>query len=322
MDDTAITDIVVATDGSDLGDRAVDTAFALSTALGARVHPCTVVDPFSTRQRVSDLRSHRTEANDLVDRLATRAKREGLDADPVVREGRPHEELLALVAETDADLIVVGTHGRGGARRALLGSVTEKLIRTADCPVLVTHGADPEPPSWGSDSRLLVATDGSDAAAPAERVGVDLAAALGAHLTAVSAVDEAAALSAVAGGALSQDTIAAVRRSLGERADDAIKGVLTRATDAGVDADSEVLMGEPSAAVRDYSSDIGADLIVVGTHGRGGIRRVVLGSVAERVIRGADRPVLVVPAAAESLAETVDDAPEAAEDGESESKPE
>jgi len=64
-----------------------------------------------------------------------------------------------------------------------------------------------------------------------------------------------------------------------------------------------VLGGEPSRAICGYASDAGADLIVVGTHGRGGIRRVVLGSVAERVIRGADRPVLVVPSAAGDLAE-------------------
>ncbi len=93
-----------------------------------------------------------------------------------------------------------------------------------------------------------------------------------------------------------------MRRALDERADDAVAGVLERAAEAGVDAASEVLVGEPGGAIRGYAADTDADLIVVGTHGRGGIRRAVLGSVAERVLRGADRPVLVVPARAGTLA--------------------
>ncbi|MFC7070985.1 universal stress protein [Halobaculum lipolyticum] len=307
MTDTRFADIVVGTDGSEPGGAAVETAYALAAALGARVHPCTVVDPYPTGQRLTDLRRHRAAAADLVDRLRDRADRAGVDADPTVREGRPHAELTAYAAETDADLIVVGTHGRGGARRALLGSVAEKLIRTADVPVLVTHEGDDAGRTWGPESRLLVATDGSDAARPAERVGVGLAASLDARLAAVSVVDEAAALSTVGGGMLGGDTIAAVKRALDERADRALTRVSALADDAGVDADSTVLVGEPGAAIRDYAADTDTDLIVVGTHGRGGIRRVVIGSIAERVIRGADRPVLVVPARAGSLAEERDD---------------
>ncbi|WP_435062758.1 universal stress protein [Halobaculum sp. EA56] len=307
MDDSRIADVVVATDGSDPAAAAVGTAFSLASALDAGVHPCTVVNPFVIGRTVADLSDAREEAERRVEDLAERAREAGLDAAPAVREGRVVAELLAHAGETDADLIVVGTHGRGGARRALLGSVAEKLIRTADVPVLVVPAAVRESEGagreWGPDTRVLLATDGSDAAAPAERVGVGLAGALGARLVAVSVVDEPGTVANVGGGLLTEETIAAVRRALDEGADEAVGRVLDRASEAGVDAEGEVIGGEPSRAIRGYAADTDADLIVVGTHGRGGIRRIVLGSVAERVVRGADRPVLVVPAAAGTLAE-------------------
>ncbi|MFC6786168.1 universal stress protein [Halobaculum halobium] len=306
MDDHEFTEIVVATDGSDPADAAVETGLALSGALGARLHACTVVDPFATGQRVTDLRAAREDADDRVTAIAELARDAGIDAEPVVREGTPHRELSAYLNDAGADLLVIGTHGRGGARRALLGSVAEKLVRTVDVPVLVVHGGDlpgEDGPRWSADAEILLATDGSDAAATAERTGVALAGALGAHLSAVSVVNEAGAVANVGGGLLTDETVSAVRRALDERASDAVDAVVARARETGIDADGEVIGGEPSRAICGYASDAGADVIVVGTHGRGGIRRVVLGSVAERVIRGADRPVLVVPAAAGAFAE-------------------
>lgn len=300
MDDTRLSDIVVATDGSDPAAAAVDAAIGLAAGTGATLHACTVVNPFPTGQKLTDLRRHRTEANERVESTASRAEEAGVDAVGTVREGVPADELLAYVDEVGADMVVIGTHGRGGARRVLLGSVAEAVVRTADIPVLVVHG-DGERREWGAQSRVMLATDGSDAVIPAERIGIDLAAALGARVTAVSAVDEARALANVGGGVLTNDTIESVKRALTDRATDAVDRVLERATDAGVDADSEVIAGEPSRAICGYARDSDADLVVVGTHGRTGVRRVVLGSVAERILRAADRPVLVVPASAETF---------------------
>ncbi|SHG83756.1 universal stress protein [Halobaculum gomorrense] len=317
MDDTRLSDIVVATDGSDPAAAAVEAAIGLAAGTGARLHACTVVNPFPTGQKLTDLRDHREEAEERVKSIASRAEEAGVDAVATLREGVPADELLACVDEVGADVVVVGTHGRGGARRVLLGSVAEAIVRTADVPVLVVHG-DGERREWGSESRLVVATDGSDAVVPAERIGVDLAATLGARLTAVSAIDEARTLANVGGGVLTNETIESVKRALSERAGDAVDRVLERAEDAGLDADAEMIAGEPSRAVCGYARDADADLVVVGTHGRTGVRRVVLGSVAERILRAADRPVLVVPASAETFenAEGSVDA-EAGADGES-----
>ncbi|MXR42043.1 universal stress protein [Halobaculum sp. WSA2] len=305
MDDLEFADVVVATDGSDPAAAAVETAVSVSAALGARLHACTVVNPFAIGQRLPDLQAAREAADERVAAVAERARDAGVDVDPVVREGSPHRELSAYVDDVGADLLVLGTHGRGGTRRALLGSVTEKAVRTATVPVLVVHEhdrPDGNGPGW-TDAEIVLATDGSDAAAGAEQTGVALAGRIDAHLTAVSVVDEGGTVANIGGGMLTEETIAAVRRALDERAGEAVDRVLDRARDAGVDADGDVIGGEPSRAICGFASDDDADLIVVGTHGRGGIRRIVLGSVAERVIRGADRPVLVVPAASGSFIE-------------------
>ncbi|QZP38673.1 universal stress protein [Halobaculum magnesiiphilum] len=325
MEDMEFADVVVATDGSEPAAAAVETGLSLATALGARLHACTVVDPFAIGQRLPDLRAAREEADERVAAIAERAREAGVDAEPVVREGTPHRELSAYVDDVDANLFVIGTHGRGGARRALLGSVAEKLVRTVEVPVLVVHGNDrpgDDGPNWTDAAEIVLATDGSDAAAPAERTGVALSEALGARLTAVSVVDESGTVANVGGGMLTEETIAAVRRALDERAGDAVERVVERTREAGAEAAGEVIGGEPSRAICGYASDADADLIVVGTHGRGGIRRIVLGSVAERVIRCADRPVLVVPAAAGDLAEDEGDTEaEANEEADTEAEP-
>ncbi|WP_277555358.1 universal stress protein [Halobaculum limi] len=290
-----VTDIVVGTDGSDPATEAVDTAIAVAAAVGARVHPCAVVDPFPMGQRVTDVERNRQEAASFVEDAADRAREAGVEAVPEVRRGSPYKELVAHVAETDADLLVLGTHGRGGTRRVLLGSVAEAVIRTAEVPVLTVHGDD-EIRDWGPDSDVLVATDGSDAALPAEQVSVDLTAALGGRLTAVSAVDESRALASIGAGTVSDGVAESVRTALTEGATAALDRVRERADERGVPLTTEILDGEAGRRIREHAATVDADLVVVGTHGRRGIRRIMLGSVAERVVRSADRPVLVVPA--------------------------
>jgi nucleotide-binding universal stress UspA family protein len=159
----------------------------------------------------------------------------------------------------------MGTHGRSGVDRYLLGSLAERTLRTAHVPVLAVredsaHGPEP------AIEAVLLATDGGEGAERAADHAVAVAAATGAHLHALTVGDD--------GGPA-------------ERA-------AARAREAGVDATAAVRSGRPHEAIREYAEDHGADLVVVGTHGRSGVERVLLGSVAERVLRTATRPVLVV----------------------------
>ena len=140
--------ILVATDFSDTANAAFDYAVDLAKQLGAKV---TAVHAYelpvygfpngalvASVEMTTRIMSAAQEA--LESACKVRANR-GVDITPLVRQGVTWEEVHRVAEEIDADLIVIGTHGRRGLSRALLGSVAEKIIRTATRPVLTIHGA-------------------------------------------------------------------------------------------------------------------------------------------------------------------------------------
>ncbi|MFB6104686.1 MAG: universal stress protein [Halobacteriaceae archaeon] len=134
---------------------------------------------------------------------------------------------------------------------------------------------------------ILVATDGSPPAAAAVDRAVRLAASVDADLTAVSVVDTLAYGVADVRSGVAEDTLA-------EAADTTLESVVETAEAADVPVSTQVLHGSPAATITDFAGDNAVDLIVVGTHGRRGVSRVLLGSVAERITRIAQCSVLVV----------------------------
>lgn len=136
--------IVIATDGSESVERAVTIAVDLAERFGATVHALSVVDtddiegaPASVRE---DLRSALTEsAGEATERVETEV--EG-DVETAVREGRPAVEIASYAEETDADMVAMGTRGRHGENRFLIGSVAERVVRTCPVPVLTVRQLD------------------------------------------------------------------------------------------------------------------------------------------------------------------------------------
>jgi len=137
---------------------------------------------------------------------------------------------------------------------------------------------------------ILVPTDGSEPAGAAVEHAIDLASNTGATLHALSIVDSAAYASL-------DVSSQSVLDSLESRATEATESIAETAADVGVEVVTEVSVGSPHEQITDYADAVGADLIVMGTHGRTGLDRVLLGSVTERVVRGAPCPVLTVRAA-------------------------
>jgi nucleotide-binding universal stress UspA family protein len=137
---------------------------------------------------------------------------------------------------------------------------------------------------------ILVATDGSDPARTAVDRAVDLAATYGATLRVLYVVDVGDV------GLLTPNDapVDSLRQSLRATAEEVTDDAVDRATEAGVDATAEIRIGVPHVEILDYAGDCGADLVALGTHGRRGIRRALIGSVAERVVRRSDVPVLTV----------------------------
>jgi nucleotide-binding universal stress UspA family protein len=143
--------ILIPTDGSEAAARAFDHAFSLAETYDAELHALYVVDIDSTSFRLgsetvekthdaalSDLPPYlRGEGSDAFARIEERADASGLSVETHVAVGAPHREIAHLVEREGIDLVTMASHGRGGVGRLLLGSVTERTVRTVTVPVLV-----------------------------------------------------------------------------------------------------------------------------------------------------------------------------------------
>lgn len=136
--------ILVPHDFSDTAEHALAFAIALAEKLGAHVTLMHAYEipayPDSALMTAEFIANIRRAAQGAIENLASLARRPGVEVQALLREGRPWSEVNATAKETHADLIVMETHGRHGLARALLGSVAEKVVRTAPCPVLTVHG--------------------------------------------------------------------------------------------------------------------------------------------------------------------------------------
>ncbi len=128
--------IIAATDLSPASDSALGYAASLAAALGARLTAVVALEtpyPYPVPLPPERLNGARLELQRKCESLSPRPR----DVLAVVRDGRPCQEILSLVQETGADLVVAGTHGRGGLSRFLLGSVAEELVRLSPVPVII-----------------------------------------------------------------------------------------------------------------------------------------------------------------------------------------
>lgn len=209
-----------------------------------------------------------------------------------VLEGDIAAEILALAANKNADLIVMSTHGRSGFRRLALGSVAERVLHNATIPLLlVREGAALH--TTNPIEHLLVPLDGSSFAERSIPLAVELSTQTGATLTMLRVVQDLDAQNKqiifkseeAAEEAVNQWKLLATRYL-----DELAKGIKAE----GVKVSSMVLSGDPENLIGTIAETLPADLIVMSTHGRSGVSRWVYGSVANKVLRTASCPVLLV----------------------------
>ncbi|MFB6202551.1 MAG: universal stress protein [Halorhabdus sp.] len=202
-----------------------------------------------------------------------------------VVQGSPAETIVEYASEYDYDLLVMATHGREGLSRYLLGSVTEKVVRLSDVPVLTTRMQERDTFTFPYD-RLLIPTDGSEASRRAAEHGLDLAAALNATVDVLSVVETAA---------LGPDVRSTVTTGdFDQGARQAVADVATMADERGVEATTHVETGSADEGILAAIDDHGCQAVVMGTTGRRGVDRILLGSVAEKTVRSAPVPVMTV----------------------------
>jgi nucleotide-binding universal stress UspA family protein len=276
--------ILIPTDGSDNTKPAIYYALNLAKTIGANV----------TAICVNDTSNYAVEANDVISDadsipfiasknavayVVEQGKGMGLDVTPLVVNGFPAKEIVELSKEYD--LIIMGTVGRTGIAHMLLGSVAEKVVRLALCPVLVVNAVQ----SGGFNCRkILIPTDGSDNTKPAIEHGLLFAKMFNAEVTAFSVNDVRSAQTLKKGP--EERPVDVGQKAVGQVVDDG--------RDLGIEVRPQVVTGSPPDEIIKWSGHY--DLVVMGTNGRTGFEYLRLGSVAERTVRQARCPVLVVGA--------------------------
>jgi nucleotide-binding universal stress UspA family protein len=287
--------VLVATDLSPAAANAVRTAHASAKAAGAKLAVCHVIPnvlptnmlfPQANSSAIVGDADLERRAGDALEAHVDELLGQGADVEILIQKGDPQSE-LARVAETwGADLLVTGSHGRTGVERILLGSVAEKTVRLAPCSVLVVR-------SGGRSDVVLGATDLSDPSLPAIRAAAAMAQQRQAELHVMHAVDVEGMvrLEALGGPFGVQPPPREVVQAMHDSARAALDGAIAH---AGVKATPHLVEGSAAAAIVRTAEEIQAGLVVIATHGRTGIARVLLGSVAEKVVRVAPCSVLAV----------------------------
>ena len=205
-----------------------------------------------------------------------------------------HDEILAQVSATHADLLVLGTHGRSGFQRLFLGSITEKVIRRAPSPTLVVPSRAPDVPADRPIQfrRILCAIDFSDSSLAALARALNMAEEADAHLTLLHVIElppelrENALVSGFDVDRIRAAAEAAARQRLHDLVPEEARTYCT--------VEATVVEGRAYRQVLRRASEDRADLIVMGVHGRGALDLLVFGSNTHQVIRTATCPVLIV----------------------------
>lgn len=229
-----------------------------------------------------------SEAGRLLSERAAAAT--GLPASKLrtlVEIGKPYAAIIAAAERESADLVVVAGRGASGLQRVLLGSVAEQVVRYAPCPVLVAH---PSPET----GHVLAGTDFSDPSLPALAAGAIEAKARSARLTAFHAIANELPIPLVAFGLAAESLLTGMTEAERKRSQEAEEQLAASLARVGAQGDCRVGQGDPATALLRVADELPAELLVVGTHGRTGLRRLALGSVAERVARAAGVSVLVL----------------------------
>ena len=284
--------LLVPLDGSPFAEQALPVAIEIAQAAQADIRLVLVHRSFPrrTKARLAALKTER----DYLQQVAARAQEiTGTRLLAVTLTGQVVAALRDHIDRAGVDLVVMTTHGRGLLERAWLGSVADALLRTADVPILLLRPAENAPSIARLEvTRLLVPLDGSSLSERIIPPAVAMARLLGAEVSLVQLVTPVE---------LPNDFPPAVTEfdaHLTELAEHQAKDYLDSLADSirsdglMVTTASAVTRGA-AAGILDLARDPAIGMIALATHGRGGLRRAFLGSVADKIIRGSDRPVLV-----------------------------
>ena len=290
-----ITHVLCPIDFSEISRHALDHAAAIARWYEAKL---TMVYVFASRPSMdlpplmlqdADRESLLTDMRQLASSLSAVTPDVRVVEAPYV-----HAEILAQIEALHADLLVVGTHGRGGFERLFLGSVTEKVIRTAPCPTLVVPPRAPDV-AVGSPiqfRRILCPVDFSESSLDALAYAFDIAEEADARLTLLHVIEGPPMLGT--DPAFPELDYVRIRAEAESRARQRLLALVPEQVRTYCTVETTVVEGSARKEILAQAAERFSDLIVIGVHGRGAIDLAVFGSTTQHVIRGATCPVLVV----------------------------
>lgn len=282
--------LLVPTDGSEFSEGAIREAINLSKTCSSKLIVISVIETNPEYASIAPqlIEKVEKEARQHLEAIKERASKEGIGCEIIARQGDdPYKYIVEEAAKNNIDIIIMGRRGRTGLKRLMMGSVTAKVIGHSPCDVLVVPRA-----AKLEFRKILVATDGSKYSDAAAVEAVGIAKRCDSYLIAVSVVpSETESPFDIVHSEMQKGLIS--DRELQE-AEKNVKNVKKLAEENGVRVKGFIYSGRPYDAVLETAKDERADLIVVGSHGRTGIARLLMGSVTERVIGHAECAVLVV----------------------------
>jgi nucleotide-binding universal stress UspA family protein len=287
--------IVVGTDFSEDATSALSWATQLARQHGARlllVHALTsdaLPAPEFVPLPPEYNEAIHSDAKRRLEEAASVARKAGVDVEHELILSSPSNGILDVAQRRGADLIVAGTRGRSGWKRALLGSTAARLVRRATCPVMtVRHDDDASPRAIRT---IVVPTDFSKDA--------DVAVATAAEIVGKSGADRRLVLVhayriPIEAAHLPSHVLQEAIRETERAAHDGLEKLAERLRQTGLRIEIAAREGDPTQVILELADLVRCDLIAIGTHGRSGLEHLLLGSTAERVLSSAQCPVLTV----------------------------
>jgi nucleotide-binding universal stress UspA family protein len=300
--------VLFPTDFSECSNRALPQAVRIAQQYGSELHVLHAVVLYGDEEgSPNDLIPDRSAIERILEelaleRLGTLVEEQNastLVLKQVHRRGISAAPLIVEYAREEAiDLIVMGTHGRRGVRKLLLGSVATEVMRMAPCSVLTVRGRG-DGVSSTNIRRILVPIDFSKPGEEALAVACEVASTYGAELQMVHILPEIPSPPFYDLGGFSSP---GRQPGIVENTESALEDLLEeRCASRGAPAGYHVLEGNPAATITRFAHDHNSDLIIMATHGLTGIMHFLMGSTTEKVLAGAECPVMVVKASGRSL---------------------
>jgi nucleotide-binding universal stress UspA family protein len=301
--------ILVPLDGSPLAEEALTTAMAVAKANQAEVLLLRSIQPVYTMMPVVAgeyewiwpeyaREDSRREIRDYLNGVKGRFECVECPFQIIALEGDPASVIVDTAEEEQVDLIVMSTHGQTGVRRAVFGSVTERVLHSVACPVLVTRSEEPI-------RRILITLDGSELAERAVEPSLEVARAFDASIILLR-INEILPVNPLQAASTGWDweVTEPKQRLMGElrqAAEGYLREIVLRHNLSPSEVQTIVLDGSPVDRIQEFARLYGIDLIAMSTHGRTGLRRWLYGSVTVKVMRASECSMLIIRPPEEEL---------------------